>query len=245
MIFNTVPPLADIIPQGAGAHNAIYRGKYLGSEVTDDQWAAISAGTFDDLYIGDYWTIGGVNYRIAAFDYYLNTGDTKCTEHHIVIVPDSALYTAAMNAQATNATGYLGSDMRTKNLDKAKTTIDTAFAGHVLSHREYLVNAVSNGISSGSVFADCEIELMSEPMVFGSYVFSAGSSANSIPYNYRIEKGQLPVFFHNPVLATIGSNYWLRDTIFTDRFSFVNAYGNSDYGRAPNVYGVRPVFCLC
>ena len=30
--------------------------------------AAIEAGTFEDLFIGDYWTIGGVTYRIAAFD---------------------------------------------------------------------------------------------------------------------------------------------------------------------------------
>ena len=47
---------------GAGAHNAIYRGKYLGTAVTDEQYAAIAAGTFDDLYIGDYWKINGVNW---------------------------------------------------------------------------------------------------------------------------------------------------------------------------------------
>ena len=74
-----------------GAHNAIYRGKYLGESATEAQYAAISAGTFDDLYIGDYWTIGGVNYRIAAFDYYLNSGDTACTAHHVVLVPDTCL----------------------------------------------------------------------------------------------------------------------------------------------------------
>ena len=54
----------------AGVHNSIYRGKPLGSTVTAAQYAEIAAGTFKDLYIGDYWTIGGVNYRIAAFDYY-------------------------------------------------------------------------------------------------------------------------------------------------------------------------------
>lgn len=55
----------------AGAHNGIYRGKFLGNSVTAAQYAAIAAGTFEDLYIGDYWTIGGVNWRIAAFDYYV------------------------------------------------------------------------------------------------------------------------------------------------------------------------------
>ena len=38
-------------------HNSIYRGKYLGTSVTTAQYTAISAGTFEDLYIGDYRTI--------------------------------------------------------------------------------------------------------------------------------------------------------------------------------------------
>lgn len=42
----------------AGFHNSVYRGKYLGTAVTDTQWTAIGNGTFEDLYIGDYWTIG-------------------------------------------------------------------------------------------------------------------------------------------------------------------------------------------
>ena len=96
----------------AGSHNSIYRGKYLGDEVTADQYAAIAAGTFDDMYIGDYWTINGVNWRIAHFDYWLNCGDTNTTTHHIVIVPDLALYSAKMNETNTTAGGYLHSKMR-------------------------------------------------------------------------------------------------------------------------------------
>ena len=67
-------------------HNCIFRGKNLGSSVTSAQWAAIQAGTFDDLYIGDYWTINGVEWVIVAFDYYYNTGDTACTTHHVVLL---------------------------------------------------------------------------------------------------------------------------------------------------------------
>ena len=79
-VEGTEAKIAPLLFNNAGAHNAIYRGKSLGSTVTTAQYAAIKAGTFDDLYIGDYWTIGGVNYRIAAFDYYLNSGDTLlCT----------------------------------------------------------------------------------------------------------------------------------------------------------------------
>lgn len=96
-VEGTEAKIAPLLFSNAGAHNAIYRGKSLGSTVTTAQYAAIKAGTFDDLYIGDYWTIGGVNYRIAAFDYYLNSGDTNCTTHHVVIVPDTCLYNAQMH----------------------------------------------------------------------------------------------------------------------------------------------------
>ena len=98
----------------AGSHNSIYRGKYLGDEVTADQYAAIAAGTFDDMYIGDYWAINGVNWRIAHFDYWLHCGNSGSgtTEHHVVIVPDLALYNAKMNETNTTAGGYLHSKMR-------------------------------------------------------------------------------------------------------------------------------------
>lgn len=97
---NTI--LEQLTYDNAGAHNSIYRGKNLGTTVTEEQWEAISSGTFTDLYIGDYWVIGGVNWRIAAFDYYLNCGDTSFTKHHAVIVPDTCLYNAQMNT--TNVT---------------------------------------------------------------------------------------------------------------------------------------------
>lgn len=131
---------------GAGAHNAVYRGKCLGGSVTDAQWAAISAGTFDDLYIGDYWTIGEMNYRIAAFDYYYKTGDTACVTHHVTLVPDETMYTGSMNDDNSTTGAYVGSKMYKTGLAQAKATISSAFgAAHILSHRQYLQNAVTNG----------------------------------------------------------------------------------------------------
>ena len=169
-VEGTEAKIAPLLFNNAGAHNAIYRGKSLGSTVTTAQYAAIKAGTFDDLYIGDYWTIGGVNYRIAAFDYYLNSGDTNCTTHHVVIVPDTCLYNAQMHntssggwesgAANTTAGGYVGSDMYKSNLEQAKTTIKSAFSGHVLKHRIYLTNAVANGRASGGAWCDSEVDLM-------------------------------------------------------------------------------------
>ena len=253
-VEGTEAKIAPLLFNNAGAHNAIYRGKSLGSTVTTAQYAAIKAGTFDDLYIGDYWTIGGVNYRIAAFDYYLNSGDTNCTTHHVVIVPDTCLYNAQMHntssggwesgAANTTAGGYVGSDMYKSNLEQAKTTIKSAFSGHVLKHRIYLTNAVANGRASGGAWCDSEVDLMCEQMVYGSGIFYPVSDGSNVPANYRVEKSQLPLFQHEPSRICNRAAWWLRDVITASNFANVGGYGDATYGNASDSLGVRPAFCI-
>ena len=253
-VEGTEAKIAPLLFNSAGAHNAIYRGKSLGSTVTTAQYAAIKAGTFDDLYIGDYWTIGGVNYRIAAFDYYLNSGDTNCTTHHVVIVPDTCLYNAQMHntssggwesgAANTTAGGYVGSDMYKSNLEQAKTTIKSAFSGHVLKHRIYLTNAVANGRASGGAWCDSEVDLMCEQMVYGNGIFSPVSDGSNVPGNYRVEKSQLPLFQHEPSRICNRATWWLRDVITASYFAGVSASGHATYGNASDSIGVRPAFCI-
>ena len=228
----------------AGSHNGIYRGKNLGTSVTNAQYSAIKDGTFDDLYIGDYWTIGGVNYRIAAFDYFLHTGDTECTKHHVVIVPEKNLYNAQMNTSNTTAGGYVGSAMYTTNLAQAKTTIKAAFSGHILTHREMLVNAVANGIGSHGAWFDSDIELMTEQMVYGNGVFSPVSDGSTVPANFLVGKAQLPLFAFDPTMVNTRQDYWLRDVITTAHFSCVYYYGYANFGNASISRGVRPFFCI-
>lgn len=225
----------------AGTHNAVYRGKNLGSAVTAAQWAAIQAGTFEDLFIGDYWTINGVNWRIAAFDYYLND---QTTEHHTVIVPDTSLYTAKMNTSATTSGGYAGSQMRTTNLAQAKTTINNAFGSdHILTYSTGLVNAVSSGMPSGISTYECTVELMSERQVYGSPIFSGCAwGSSTVPALNTKERTQFPLFALNPYLASL-SWYWLRD-IVTDAYFAASNKASSGYAGASYDGGVRPYFCI-
>lgn len=240
---NTI--LAQLTYDNAGAHNSIYRGKNLGTTVTEEQWEAISSGTFTDLYIGDYWVIGGVNWRIAAFDYYLNCGDTSFTKHHAVIVPDTCLYNAQMNTTNVTTGAYKGSAMYTANLAQAKSTINSAFgSSHVLSHRIYLSNATSNGRASAGEWTDSTVDLMCEHMVYGSGIFSPVSDGSSVPNNYRVEKGQLPLFALEPSRICNRAAWWLRDVITAAFFAAVDGDGNAIYGNASYSLGVRPAFCI-
>lgn len=237
--------LAALLFNNAGAHNAIYRGKNLGTSVTAAQWAAIANGTFADLYIGDYWVIGGVNWRIAAFDYYYKTGDTSCTTHHVVIVPDTNLYTHVMNDTNITTGGYIGSKMYTEELAQAKTQINSAFgSSHILSHRQLLVNAVTNGKPSGGSWYDSTVELMTEQNVYGGKIFGAGNDDSTIPYLYTVDKSQFPLFAHDPSMISNRQWFWLRDVVSAASFAYVNYYGNANSTDASRDSGVRPAFSI-
>lgn len=252
--FNQVMP-DDQFLYGAGFHNSIYRGKNLGSNVTSAQYSAISSGNFTDLFIGDYWTISNVTYRIVAFDYYLRCGDTDLTTHHAVIVPDTILYRAQMyntssgggeSGGSANTTkgGYVGSDMYKTNLEQAKTTIKAAFSGHVLKHRIFLTNAVSNGKPSGGAWYDSEVDLMNEQMVYGGAIFSPTSDESAVPTNYRVEKSQLPLFRYRPDMISNGQWFWLRDVVSGAYFAIVYGSGVATCTNASDSGGVRPAFCI-
>lgn len=246
MIINTIGP-QDKFPGGAGTHNAIYRGKYLGAAVTAAQWAAISAGTFGDLYIGDYWTIGDVNYRIAAFDYYYNTGDENyCTTHHVTIVPDTGMYTHVMNDSETTTGAYVGSKMYKSGLSAAKATINDAFgAAHILSHRTYLNNAVTSGYASGGSWYDSTVELMTEQNMYGGQIMGNCMSGTHPPYSYTVDKSQYPLFAYRPDMIGCRKGYWLRDVATTTTFCYVNVNGHaSDYYANTRLW-VRPSFSIC
>ena len=237
-----IDSVRNVLTDGAAAHNCIYRGKNLGTSVTAEQYAAISSGKFTDLYIGDYWVIKGVTYRIAAFDYYYNCGDTNFTKHHAVIVPDTSLYKAQMNTSNVTTGGYTGSAMYKSNLAQAKTTIKAAFgSAHVLTKRELLTNAVNGNTPSGWAWFDSDVELMNEVQAYGSVAWGAHDGNG---YNVASGDGQFPLFMFDRTKLHNREDYWLRDVASATAFSFVAYGGCASYAGASASRGVRPAFCI-
>ena len=237
-----IDSVRNVLADGAAAHNCIYRGKNLGTSVTAEQYTAISSGKFTDLYIGDYWVIKGVTYRIAAFDYYYNCGDTNFTKHHVVIVPDTSLYKAQMNTSNVTTGGYTGSAMYKSNLAQAKTTIKAAFgSAHVLTKRELLTNAVNGNTPSGWAWFDSDVELMNEVQVYGSVAWGAHDGNG---YNVASGDGQFPLFMFDRTKLHNREDYWLRDVSSATGFSRVYGYGFADDSFASYSHGVRPAFCI-
>lgn len=223
---------------------AIFRGKNLGSSFTSAQKVAVQNGTFENLWLGDYWEIGGVKWRIADFDYWYGCGDTKFNNHHLVIVPDTSLYSAQMNTSSVTTGGYTNSAMYVTNLDNAKLTINNAFGDAVLSHRDFLINAVTSGYPSAGAWTTSTVELMNEIMVYGSYIYTPANNGTTDVKRFTINTTQLALFRANPSLIPASSGYWLRDVVSSSHFARVDSTGGATSTGGANSYGVRPVFAI-
>lgn len=99
-----------------------FRGKNLGSEVTEAQLASIDDGDFKGFFLGDYWEMeypgiaDPVKFRIIDADYFYPIVGKSAAEnlysaipHHVVVMPDCYLETGAMNDTNVSTGGLLGS----------------------------------------------------------------------------------------------------------------------------------------
>jgi hypothetical protein len=212
---------------GAAAHNATYRGKYLGDTVTDAQAAAIADGNFNDLYVGDYWTIGGVNYRIADLNYWKGIGNgTKCTTNHVVIVPDTILNTGKMNNTATVSGGYINSLMKSKTLNTLAENLPDTLKNRLLTHDTYI----------SDYWMRSSVDLLSERMIYGCKVLS-----NETKFS---EVRQLNLFRMDTERIVLDEHYWLRDVVSNTNFAVVNKNGFTDSASANGTFGIRPIFAI-
>ena len=198
------------------------------------------------MYIGDYWVIGGVTYRIAAFDYYYRAGDTDCTTHHVTLVPDASMYSHCMNDTNVTTGAYVGSKMYTEGLNQAKETINGAFgSAHILNHRQYLQNAVTDGYASGGSWYDSTVELMTEQNVYGGKIFSNIQNGTALANSYTVDKSQYPLFAFRPDMISNRQWFWLRDVASAANFALVNdSGGGASYYNASGARGARPAFSI-
>ena len=256
-----------MLQNGAGAHNAIYRGKNLGAQYTVDQICAmISNGTFSDIFIGDYFDVsintdlGGtetVRCVIADLDTFLNNGGTAVTKHHAVIVTKDCFKTnAKMNDSNVTTGGYAGSKMFTEVLPIYSAALQSALNNHIITHSSLLSTAVSEtgasmaganftGYASNWDWKNVQLDLMSEIQLYGSTVFSSSF------YDTGEKNMQFNLFRHNPAMKIAGAGhnggrwwYWLSAVVSASAFANCNNNGNSNNNNASAEGGVRPYFLI-
>ena len=225
-------------------HNSYPRCKYLGTSITDAQNTAIKNRTYEDLFIGDYWTINGVNWRIVAIDYYYSVGDTIFDKGNIIVMPDTVLYNAQMNETNTTDGAYGNSLMRTQNLNDARTIARNAFGSHLANHRIILANSVDASGPNGWAWYDSDgVELPNEVQIYGTRVW--GSALKG--YDVATQKQQFPLMSLAPQFVNTRQSYWLLDvssSSVSSNFTRVAYDGLANNNLASNSYGVRPSVTL-
>ena len=256
----------NVMADNAAAHNSIYRGKNLTNVYTVDEICKrISKGTFEDLYIGDYFdksittSLGGtetVRLVLAGFDVMWNNGDTALTKHHAVVVTKDCFKTKAkMNETSVTTGGYAGSDMHTKVLPVYAAALQNVLNNHIITHRELLTTAVSTtgnsntgagytGYASAWEWQDCQLRLMSEIQIYGSTVFSSSF------YDTGNANIQFPLFRLAPDLKVAGLGHngsrmwtWLGAVVSAAAFAVCGSSGAGGNNNAAGEGGVRPYFC--
>ena len=236
-------------------HRNVYRGKNLGNVITEAQQAAIHNATFDDLFIGDYWTINSHKYVIADMNYWKGRYDKLTADegedpilsvdkNHLVMIAMSP-GTAKMNDTGTTEGAYFGSKMYTENLAPIRETIAEDFGNLVVYHRECFSNAVDpeTHVPSNHIWVDSYADLLNEAMVYGAFVHSP-TVANGYNHDHiTIDREQLALFRLNPnAFGRMG--VWLRDVITSSYFANVGNYSIAGYNSANYTYNVRPAFAL-
>ena len=156
------------------------------------------------------------------------------------IVPDSSLYNHVMNDTNITDGGYVGSKMYTEGLEQAKTAFKAAFGDMVLTHRDYLTNAVTDRHPSAGAWFDSEVELMNEIMVYGTNVYAAMGNESMVPNNYTTGKQQFAAPMLNPSILNRRFWFWLRDVVSSAGFAGVGNSGGAVCLGASNSNGVRP-----
>ncbi len=224
-----------------------FRGKNLGDRVTDEQYARIADGSFKGFFIGDYWLINNIHYRIADMDYWLGGGDIEIRDHHIVIFPDEYLILSSMNDSNTTAGGYVGSKSYQEKIPYIVDNILKPIFNtndHLLTHRDWLSNTVTNGIVTAGVWAGVVTALPTEAMIYNTRNFTSMTAASTdVSRIHTTSHEQLSLLKLNGYFINPGRYwYWLRDV--TNSLCFAASYGNgfTNYPSASLIGGIRPVF---
>lgn len=253
--------LSNTTADGAPAHNAVYRGQYLGTEITDEQLARIKDGTFKDLYLGDYWTFGNNSWRIAAFDYYYKAygqngvGSETFTidEHHVILIPSNSLGEYRMNANASEIY-YGNSEMYTKTLPNLfknlPAPLNTNLALTLPLYEFNVIEKTSGKLPLGGYLAP-KLALMNQYQICGSKIVNRDTNGKYLRYE-TADIQMFPMFNYESIRNFMIGGLWLRDnTVLEERegditscfaFSFGIGIESMECG---STCGCYPYLALC
>ena len=108
-VYRYIGQGARIATENAQTHNATYRGQSLGS--FNETFAGdIDNGTFNNMWVGDYFVVNNHTYKIAGFNYKCGHEENTGLANHLIMITD-VLSNQAMNSSDTTAGGFAGTEL--------------------------------------------------------------------------------------------------------------------------------------
>ena len=230
--------------------NNFYRGKNLGTTFTLSQLDAIRTGTFNDLYVGDYWTgPDGVRYDIAHFNYFRggmhpDSGAIR-NKNHIVLITSPWVQTATQMFPVIGDNGYMHSQIRTALRNHAPT-VQSFFTNATLETvSDYAVGkAYRDGRTwTGDLISD-KLMLMNELQVYGTYIHAAMNDNNTPRYKATFHTNQFALFRLLPANRAVKGTWFLRDSAGRGYFTAVAATGYARELSPTYSSTLRPFFAI-
>lgn len=216
-------------------HNNIYRGANLGSSYTVAQRAAVSSGAFTGLWIGDYWTIGGVQWIIVDFDYWGGT------THHLIVMPRTGHYQGPIHPDLVVATGVrstaLGSNAITPGSNSFQSLFNNMGFSHTIISREGWDSEYRRNTSVREVKTVADV--LSEGMVIGSKPITSEPPGPNGTIWKTNDSRQLSYFrMGGKMPLTSGQISWLSDQTAAYHFATIDDLGFVTDARRDNASNV-------
>lgn len=185
--------LARIYNNNAHAHNAVYRGKNLGTSITDAQLQAVKNGTFDDLYPGDYWNLpvdGGTTALIVGCNCYCTTWSEDAIylpTNNLCVWLRNSSWKFPMNDTDTCAGHLKGSKLYNETFPALVAKLEAVLPSGCLRESTHRIadSINANGIRNHSVIDKMKLFLPSRhnlALPFG-YFYGAGVSSYNSAYD--------------------------------------------------------------
>ena len=246
-----------MVPDGEQTHNNIFRGQNLGA-LDATHIANIKNGTFRGMFIGDYFSINGSNYVIAAFNYKRHHGDNGDLGNHVVLMPSDWSKTPTqtlapdgstthyMNDTNTTAGGFAGSKLYKTYLPQIQQKLESDFGSNLMSFRTVVSTGVDDsGAPDQGEWRDAKVGIPNEVMIYGTVL--EGNNKNGAWYNIGDENSQLPLMRLNESERCNNrtSAFWLRDIHSAAEFANASNCGDVYWNGAASPWdGVRAFFLI-
>lgn len=244
-LINATPP--------ARERFSVYRGQNLGGSVTAAQLNAIRNGTFvtssgQEMWLGDYWSVGGVQYQIAHFNYFYrmmnNWPNNHAGQWHIVVVATHSGTSAIhYTGNGGGGRGYLDSRIRGTYMPALMTIIRDRLGNNAIRQTgDMLTQSATTGVAGSfeMVWTSFLGQLMTATQVFGTPANTYG--ADSQAYGNR----QFALFRESSrdIRAMNGARYWLRSPTGASTFACVTNDGLLGQAHNDSTLMLRPYFVI-